>query len=449
MSIESKLAFLQETKAANAQTKAYQRLQLLFDEGTFVEIDSFTKSGDGRAEAAAGFGSVDGCPVYAFAQNSDVEGGAMSKAQAAKICKVYELAEKTGAPVVGIYDSIGARLNESCEMLAAYGDVMLKANNLSGVVPQIAVIAGPCLGASSMIAAAADVVIMSEDGQFALQTNGEGGDLKEASESGLVHLTAKDDKEAVAKARELITLLPSNNLSGAPITDFADSAAETDGEFGASIIAAVMDQDSFIEFQAGFGAGFITGLAKLGGNTVGVVASEEKTVDGKACEKAARLVRFCDAFAIPVITFVNAESFCCIKAACKLTNAYAEATTAKISVITGEAYGAVYMALAGAAAGVDVAYAWPTASISALNPTTAAVMLWSDKLKGSSNPTADRAKLIAEYKDQEACPFKAAGDGFVQDVIEPSETRLKLYAALDMLAGKRVTRLPKKHANNL
>lgn len=449
MSIESKLAFLQETKAANAQTKAYQRLQLLFDEGTFVEIDSFTKSGDGRAEAAAGFGSVDGCPVYAFAQNSDVEGGAMSKAQAAKICKVYELAEKTGAPVVGIYDSIGARLNESCEMLAAYGDVMLKANNLSGVVPQIAVIAGPCLGASSMIAAAADVVIMSEDGQFALQTNGEGGDLKEASESGLVHLTAKDDKEAVAKARELITLLPSNNLSGAPITDFADSAVETDGESGASIIAAVMDQDSFIEFQAGFGAGFITGLAKLGGNTVGVVASEEKTADGKACEKAARLVRFCDAFAIPVITFVNAESFCCIKAACKLTNAYAEATTAKISVITGEAYGAVYMALAGAAAGVDVAYAWPTASISALNPTTAAVMLWSDKLKGSSNPTADRANLIAEYKDQEACPFKAAGDGFVQDVIEPSETRLKLYAALDMLAGKRVTRLPKKHANNL
>ena len=449
MSIESKLAFLQETKAANAQTKAYQRLQLLFDEGTFVEIDSFTKSGDGRAEAAAGFGSVDGCPVYAFAQNSDVEGGAMSKAQAAKICKVYELAEKTGAPVVGIYDSIGARLNESCEMLAAYGDVMLKANNLSGVVPQIAVIAGPCLGASSMIAAAADVVIMSEDGQFALQTNGEGGDLKEASESGLVHLTAKDDKEAVAKARELITLLPSNNLSGAPITDFADSAAETDGESGASIIAAVMDQDSFMEFQAGFGAGFIAGLAKLGGNTVGVVASEEKTADGKACEKAARLVRFCDAFAIPVITFVNAESFCCIKAACKLTNAYAEATTAKISVITGEAYGAVYMALAGAAAGVDVAYAWPTASISALNPTTAAVMLWSDKLKGSSNPTADRAKLIAEYKDQEACPFKAAGDGFVQDVIEPSETRLKLYAALDMLAGKRVTRLPKKHANNL
>ena len=449
MSIESKLAFLQETKAANAQTKAYQRLQLLFDEGTFVEIDSFTKSGDGRAEAAAGFGSVDGCPVYAFAQNSDVEGGAMSKAQAAKICKVYELAEKTGAPVVGIYDSIGARLNESCEMLAAYGDVMLKANNLSGVVPQIAVIAGPCLGASSMIAAAADVVIMSEDGQFALQTNGEGGDLKEASESGLVHLTAKDDKEAVAKARELITLLPSNNLSGAPITDFADSAAETDGESGASIIAAVMDQDSFIEFQAGFGAGFIAGLAKLGGNTVGVVASEEKTADGKACEKAARLVRFCDAFAIPVITFVNAESFCCIKAACKLTNAYAEATTAKISVITGEAYGAVYMALAGAAAGVDVAYAWPTASISALNPTTAAVMLWSDKLKGSSNPTADRAKLIAEYKDQEACPFKAAGDGFVQDVSEPSETRLKLYAALDMLAEKRVTRLPKKHANNL
>lgn len=449
MSIESKLAFLQETKAANAQTKAYQRLQLLFDEGTFVEIDSFTKSGDGKAEAAAGFGSVDGCPVYAFAQNSDVEGGAMSKAQATKICKIYELAEKTGAPVVGIYDSIGARLNESCEMLAAYGDVMLKANNLSGVVPQIAVVAGPCLGASSMIAAAADVVIMSEEGQFALQTNGEGGELKDAAESGLVHLTAKDDKEAVAKARALITLLPSNNLTGAPITDFVDSTVETDGESGASIIAAVMDQDSFVEFQSGFGAGFIAGLAKLGGNTVGVIASGEKKADGKSCQKAARLVRFCDAFAIPVISFVNTESFCCLKAACKLTNAYAEATTAKIAVITGEAYGAVYMALAGAAAGVDVAYAWPTASISALNPTTAAVMLWSDKLKGSSNPAADREKLIAEYKDQEACPFKAAGDGFVQDVIEPSETRLKLYAALDMLAGKRVTRLPKKHANNL
>ena len=288
---------------------------------------------------------------------------------------------------------------------------------------------------------------MSEDGQFALQTNGEGGDLKEASESGLVHLTAKDDKEAVAKARELITLLPSNNLSGAPITDFADSAAETDGESGASIIAAVMDQDSFIEFQAGFGAGFITGLAKLGGNTVGVVASEEKTADGKACEKAARLVRFCDAFAIPVITFVNAESFCCIKAACKLTNAYAEATTAKITVITGRAYGPVYIAAAGKSAGADAVLAWPCAAISPLNPEAAIHLFWKDRLAGLSDPVAGRQKLAAEYAEQECSALSAAADGVVTDVIAPAETRSRLISLLDMLAGKRVSRLPKKHSD--
>ena len=458
MSIDSKLELLNTAKDATVKTKAYERLQLLFDEGTFVEIDGFAKSNDSDAEALAGFGCVNGCPAYAFAQNSDVCGGAMSKAQAAKIKKVYDFAVKTGAPVVGIYDSIGARLQEGNDMLAAFGEMLLNSNNLSGVVPQISVVLGPCLGTGAMIAASADFVVMSKDAQLKIETNGDDGSLKLNEESGMCHLSAENDKEALNQVRMLISMLPANNLSVAPLAESVNAGTgdlltlantiAAQKEYKANeLISAVVDNGSFLEMQKKYGKAIHSGLAKLGGQTVGVVAMNGQAIDDEACSKAARMIRFCDAFALPVITFIDSTGFGSLREAAKLANAYAEATAIKVSVITGSAYGPLYIAVAGHGAGADLTMAWPSASVSALAPETATAFLWNDKLKGSSNPVADRAKLVNEYKETEACPLKAAADGFVEDVIHPAETRNKLIAALDMLSGKRVSKLPKKHAN--
>ncbi len=442
MSVDSKLALLKKAKDAVASSKAYSRLQLLFDEGSFVEIDGLAKSGEDYTEALAGFGTVEGCPVYAFSQNSDIAGGAMSKAQAAKIRKVYDLAVKTGAPVVGLYDSKGARLQEGNEMLAAYGELLLNCNNLSGVVPQISVVLGPCLGTSALLAVSADLVVMSADGELEIETNGADGSAERAEKSGMAHIVVPTEEEAIAQAKRLITMLPSNNLSVAPVAD-AEYAPEEQGE---DAILSVVDAGSFVELQKNYGASALVGLARMSGDTVGVVAFKG-LIDEESCAKAARTVRFCDAFALPVLTFVDSEGFASLKEAAKLTNAYAEATTVKITVITGEAHGPLYTAVAGRGANADVTIAWPQASVSALAPKTAVAFLWGDKLKGSADPVADREKLIAEYKETEASPLAAAAGGFIEDVVAPEDTRAKLFALLDMMAGKRVSRLPKKHAN--
>lgn len=458
MSIDSKLELLNTAKAASVKTKAFERLHLLFDEGTFVELDAFAKSEDSDAEAIAGFGCVNGCPAYAFAQNSDVCGGAMSKAQAAKIKKVYDFAVKTGAPVIGLYDSIGARLKEGNDMLAAFGEMLLNSNNLSGVVPQISVVLGPCLGTGAMIAASADFVVMAKGAELKIETNSDDGSVEVNEKAGLCHLVADDDKDAIAKVRNLITMLPANNLSAAPVADCAAAGAgdlisiansiAAAGEYKADeLISAVVDGGSYIELQKNYGGAVSCGLAKLCGQTVGVISMSGKAIDSEACSKAARVIRFCDAFAVPVLTFIDSTGFGSLREAAKLSNAYAEATTIKVSVVTGSAYGPMYIAVAGRGAGSDLTMAWPSASVSALAPETAVAFMWNDKLKGSSNPVADRAKLVAEYKESEACPLKAAADGFVEDVVNPAETRDKLIAALDMLSGKRVSRLPKKHAN--
>lgn len=440
---------LRASRDALKNTGAYNRIARLFDEGTFNEIDAYAKSGDGFAEAAAGFGTIEGCPAYVFAQNPDVCGGAMSKAQASKIKKVYEMAVKTGAPVIGIYDSIGGRLNEGAEMMAAYGEVLLHSNNLSGVVPQIALVLGPCIGVSAMIAANADVLVMSDKGELTLETSGCCSSPEDAVKAGVCHVAAENEDEAIQTVRALITALPSNNLSGAPITDmFGEntSAALTCSSPAADVIAAVADGASFIELQKGFGDNAVTGLAQVSGATVGLVAYENE-IDGDACSKAARFVRMCDAFAIPVVSVVNATKFASVREAAKLSNAYSEATCAKVAVVTGNAYGAVYIAVAGRGANADVTLAWPCAVVSPLAPETGAMFAWNDKLAGSNNPVEDRKKLIAEYAKTECTPFKAAADGLIEDIIEPAETRSKVVATLDMLAGKRVSRLPKKHAN--
>ena len=465
MSIESKLELVQKTHDQQKNSPAHKRLELLFDEGSFVEIDSLAKSGDGYAEVVAGFGAVEGYPVYAFAQNSDVAGGAMSKAHAAKIKKVYGMAVKTGAPVVGIYDSVGARLKEGNEMLNAYGEILLDANNLSGVVPQISVIAGPCIGTAALLAASADIVIMSEAAQLDLETNGAAGSSEEAAKTGMAHILTADDKAAVLEAKKLLSMLPSNNLTSAPVSEYSDAsgceaafqavaAAIENGSkeaVASRLVEAAADARSVVEFSAAYGKGMVCALAAVGGSVCGMVAcnkaENEGKIDADACAKAARFVRFCDAFAIPVITFVDAVGFESLKEASKLSHAYAEATTAKISVITGAAYGAAFIAMAGRAANADACVAWPTAVISSLAPEAATAIMWNDRLAAMENPLTDRAKLVKEYADTEACPFKAAAEGYVQDVILPADTRRQLFSLLDMLAGKRVSGLPKKHSN--
>ena len=438
---------VQAEQGVGKDTKGYLRIVSLLDDGSFHEIDGLARSQGGYAEAVTGYGTVDGCPVYVFSQNSDVGGGAMSKAQASKIRKIYDLAVKTGAPVVGIFDSDGGRLSEGGDMLAAYGEILLHANNLSGVVPQIALVLGPCTGTSAMIAAGADAVVMSDKSELTVATNGEGGSPKEAAELGVCQIAAKDEAAAVEAARRLLSLLPANNLSAPLLTEGAGapSGAVPSGT-AKEIISAVVDGGDFLELGEAFGSASVTGLARMGGATAGFVALSG-VIDADSCAKAARFVRFCDSFSIPVVTFVDAEKFASLREAAKLSGAYSEATTAKLAVITGSAYGPVYIAAAGRGANSDLAVAWPDAVVSAVAPETAAIFLWNDRLAGSANPVEDRKKLIEEYRRTEASARRAAANGIIEAIVAPEETRAELLAGLDLLSGKRVSALPKKHAN--
>jgi acetyl-CoA carboxylase carboxyltransferase component len=452
---ESKLSnvsnaeLLQKVRDAAQKTTGYKRINALFDAGSFNEIDCFAKSDDNYSEAVAGYGTVEGCSAYAFAQNCDIEGGAMSKAQAAKIKKVYDLAVKTGAPVIGIYDSKGGKLKQGSDILAAYGEILRNANNLSGVVPQISLVLGPCVGTSAMIAAGADIVVMSKKAELTINTSGENGSANEAEKLGICQIVEADDKSAISTVRKLITLLPSNNLSGTPVLELhgANNVIKLSNlNDNKAIINEICDENSFIELSGKFGQSAVTGLSEIDGTTVGVVALSG-VIDADSCSKAARFVMFCDAFSLPIVTFVNAEKFTTLREASKLSCSYSEATTAKITVITGSAYGPVYIAIAGKGANADYTMAWPNAVVSSLAPETGAIFLWNDRLKGSKNPVEDRKKLIEEYKATEASPLSAAANGFIEDIINPEDTRIRIITNLEMLSSKRVSRLPKKHSN--
>lgn len=452
MTFETKSEMLSKARQEISSSKAYGYLEKLFDNGIFTEIDTFAKSSDTYTEAVAAHGTVNGAGVYAYAQNTDFAGGAMSKAQAAKVKKLYDLALKTGEPVVAIYDSVGGRLSEGTDLLAAYGDILKYANNLSGVVPQMAVVVGNCFGTQALIAACADIVIMTENAQLSLAVDGEKSSAQENARKGNVHIAVKDTDEAFAKVKALVEILPSNNLSGACVAydEISAQGTPSDTTVPSQAILDVADTDSAVELQADYGKAVKTVLATVNGVTVGLVAAEGD-IDGKASSKAARFVRFCDAFSIPVVTFVDAQKFCCIKSAAKLTSAYAEATAPKITFITGDAFGSVYIALAGTGAAADMTFAWTNAGVSALTPEAETIIMLGDdfggKLNKTDDPKAERTRVIQEYKNEHLTALHAAANGYVQDVIAPEETREKLVAALDMLGNKRVSTLPKKHNN--
>ncbi len=430
MSLESGLKTLSQARASQKQTPARELTAKLFDAGSFTEFGCLA-----APEVITGCGAVDGAPVYAFVQDRDVNGGAVGKAQAAKIRKVYDLAAKTGSPVIGVYSSNGAYLKEGVEALAAIGELLMWSNNLSGVVPQISLIAGPCGGAFSLIAADADIVVKAGEGDLFLVAN------EEDKAQGVVTVETETVDEAIAKVKEIMSLLPLNNISTTPVAD----SAEPDSD--ACPICQTVDGGSFVEFQAKVGEKAVTGLARMAGQTVAVAMTKGGSLDAASSAKVARLVRFADAFAIPVVSFVDCEGFSSIKEASMVAHAYAEATTAKVSVITGSAVGSAYIAMAGTGANADAVYAWPQAVLSGLAPETAVAILWNDKLAAMKNPLTERAALVQEYAETEAAPFDAAKAGLVEEVIEPGETRARVIAALDLLAGKRVSRLPKKHSN--
>lgn len=430
-------------------SKALARLEALFDDGSFTQIDAFAKSADGEVEVVAGFGTVNECAVYAFSQDITVNDGAVSVAQCAKIKKIYDLAAKTGCPVISVFDSNGVKLSEGFEVLNAYGELVKASSSLSGVCPQIAVVAGACLGTSALIANLADVIVAVKDADFYISAPSN-VTAETSYKEGTADVLCDDFNGAVEAVKDLVSLLPSNNLSPAPIFDFAaPQIAAQEGADALSIVASIADDASVVELKGGYAASNCkTALATVMGSTVGFVAFEGNALCPACSYKAEAMIKLCDAYSIPVVTLVNADGVISEKenqtltALTKLTSAYASATCPKISVITGKAIGCAYITLAGKGANADITIAWDSAIASPLDADSAVAFLFNDRLAAGE----DREALKTEYIETVASPFTAAACGAVDDICTPADTRARVIAALDMLAGKRENTLPRKHS---
>lgn len=438
----------QVSELAEKDKLAVDRLTALFDDGAFTEIDGYAKSASGDVEAAAGFGTVNGSPVYAFAQNVNVNGGAISVAQCAKLKKIYDLAIKTGCPVIGIYDSNGVKLDEGFEALSAYGELVKASTAMSGVCAQISIIAGSCLGASALMANMADVVIAVKDADFYVTTPSD-VTADTCYEQGTVDILADDLDGAMTAAKDVVALLPGNNLSPAPVYDFtAPSAAVDTGASAMDVICAVADAGSVVELKGGYATHCVTALATVGGTTVGFVAFDGSAVCPACAYKAEAFVKLCDAYNLPILTVADADGFvkdaenAMLTAATRMETAYATATCPKIALITSKSIGGAYIALAGKGANADLTFAWDTAVLSPLDAEAAVAFLYSDRLAAGEN----RSSLVKEYKETLASPYTAAASGAIDDVIVPADSRAKVMAALDILAGKRENTLPRKHS---
>ncbi len=446
---DSKNRFDAELSKLN-DSVARKRLVKLFDNGTFTELDRFVKNNVEQCEVVTAYGEVNGMLVYAYSQSIDVNNGAMGMAQASKIAHVYELATKTGAPVVAVYDSNGAHVDEGAQALEAYGSLIKAAGNISGVVPQIAVVAGACIGSAAVLASLSDFVVMTEQAELYITPASAKNSYfaKNAAENGTACLLATDDDTAMKMVAELLSYLPSNNLSE-PL--FAEYVAAT----GEDSIGSIVDAESFFEIFADYGKCIKVGFARVGGASVGVVATDSSVNDGYFCEdgakKAAKFVRICDAFSVPVITLVDSKGIKAydvttgedVKSVAMLTSAYSEATTAKIAVVTGNAIGGAYIAFVSSAGAPDLVYAFADSTIGVLEPMTAVQLLYKDRLAAGE----DRKALENEYATDKCSPFCAAAVGLVNDVINPEDASSKIISALDVLSSKRVSTLSKKHTN--
>lgn len=452
---------------------ARERIAKLLDEESFVEVGMFVSGRDGNAAGVVtGFGTVEDRPVYVYAQDYTLKGAGMDDAQADKIIRLLELAEKTGAPVVALLDSAGAKLDEGVKALNAYARIMAKTAQLSGVVPQIACVLGTCAGGAAYIPAMGDLIIACEKctqmfvtgpqvvsartGKTVSAT--ELGGAKTLDENGLAHIAVETEDEALACARKLIGLLPANNEEDAPLLmqDDLNRMLDINTYFDVhDALVRIADFNDFTELQKGWATSMVTGFARIGGRAVGIVANNPAANDGALCacasRKAARFVRLCDSFNLPVVSLVNTKgngtvtkekNADAIKAGAQLIGAYAEAGVPMVSVLCGDALGTAYAAMGSRSVGADVVYAWPTAFVAPMDADAAVRVLFKDRIAAGE----DIAALEAEYKAAND-GFAAAKAGVVDDVIEPAATRQMIAAALEMLMGKRGSVMLKKHGN--
>jgi propionyl-CoA carboxylase beta chain len=487
-----------ERQHREGKLTARERVELLLDEGTFEELDKLVEHrcldfgmaeqkvpGDG---VVSGFGRVDGRLVYVFAQDFTVFGGSLSETNARKICKVMDLAVKMGAPVVGLNDSGGARIQEGVASLGGYADIFLRNTLASGVVPQISAIMGPCAGGAVYSPAITDFNVMVKDTSYMFVTGPDviktvtheevtkeelGGALTHNIRSGVAHFAVEDDRACLALIRELLSYLPSNNLEEAPARDTDDPADREDASLEGlvpadpakpydmrQVVLAVVDERRFLEVHEHFAPNLVVGFARFAGRTVGIVANQPAHLAGcldiDASVKGARFVRFCDAFNIPLVTFEDVPGFLpgtgqeyggIIRHGAKLLYAFAEATVPKVTVITRKAYGGAYCVMSSKHIRTDVNYAWPSAEIAVMGPEGAVNVLFRRELAAAPDKDALRGQKVAEFREKFANPYVAADRGFVDEVIEPRHTRRKVVAGLEMARSKRDKNPPRKHGN--
>ncbi len=487
-----------EKQHESGKLSARERMLLLFDENTFVEMDAFVKhrctnfgmeSVDAPGEGViTGYGYVEGRLVYAFAQDFTVVGGSLGEMHAAKICKVLDNALKMGVPVVGLNDSGGARIQEGVDALSGYGKIFYKNTIASGVIPQITAIMGPCAGGAVYSPALTDFVFMVEKtsqmfitGPQVIKTvTGEdvtaealGGAATHNTISGVAHYQCPNDETCILEIRKLLSYLPSNNMETTPEIFTEDDMNRLVPELDSimpensnkaydmyDIIRAVVDDGDIFDYQANFAKNIITCFARINGKSVGIIANQPKVqagcLDINASDKSARFIRTCDAFNIPLVNMVDVPGFLpganqeyagIIRHGAKMLYAYSEATVPKITMIVRKAYGGSYLAMCSKDLGADLVLAWPTAEIAVMGPQGAANIIFRKEISEAENPAETRQKMVQDYTDEFATPYKAAERGFVDDVIEPSETRIRLIDALNMLESKRESRPPKKHGN--
>ncbi len=487
-----------QRQKAEGKLPARERVELLLDPGSFQELDRFVvhRSNDFGMESQripgdgviTGHGTIDDRPVFIFAQDFTVFGGSLSETHAAKICKIMDLAMKVGAPVIGLNDSGGARIQEGVVSLGGYADIFLRNTLASGVIPQISAIMGPCAGGAVYSPAITDFNIMVQGTSYMFITGPDvlksvtheevskeelGGAMTHATVSGVAHFAAADDRAALGLIRELLSYLPSNNMEDPPRRDPVDDPDREDERLDRlipeepnkpydikDVVRSVLDEGAFLEVHEHYAKNLVVGLGRMDGGVVGIVANQPAvlagTLDIDASLKGARFVRFCDAFNVPLVIFEDVPGFLpgtdqehrgIIKHGAKLLYAFAEATVPKITVITRKSYGGAYCVMGSKHIRTDFNFAWPTAEIAVMGPEGAVSVLYRRELAAAGDGEALRRQKVEEFREKFANPYVAAERGYVDEVIEPRQTRGKVIKALRLLRTKKDTNPPKKHGN--
>ena len=487
-----------EKQHASGKMTARERLLHLFDQGTFIETDAFIKNRCTRfgmdkldfegESVVTGYGQVEERVVYAFSQDFTITGGALGEMHARKIVKAMDAAVKVGAPIVGLNDSGGARIQEAVDALSGYGDIFFRNSIYSGVIPQISAIMGPCAGGAVYSPALTDFIFMVDKtsqmfitGPQVIKTvTGElvsaeelGGAMTHNRTSGNVHFIARSETDCLGEIRRLLRFLPSNSMEKPPPVPSHDDINRQLPELDEvipdnpnraydilDVITPIVDHGDFMQYQPYFATNLVTGLARINGQSVGIIANQPSVMAGcldlNAGDKAARFIRTCDAFNVPLLTFVDVPGFLpgtaqeyggIIRHGAKILYAYSEATVPKVTVITRKAYGGAYVAMCSKSLGADLVFAWPTAEVAVMGSEGAVNIIFKNDIAKAEDPAATKQRILKEYAAEFATPYKAAERGFIDDVIEPRFTRQRIIDALNMLAAKRERRPAKKHGN--